>query len=164
MAKSKKAVSASEQKKATEVKIKNIRKITPKIVAGSVKDLYKKSGEVLFMRVYGIATKIFTTETTFGPSTGFKGQFVAVNIITGETFKAPKIYLPDVANDYLVPALEQDGKKEVQFAFDIGVVKATSEKSAYEYEYTVQQLIGTSENDPVALLEKNLPELPALSK
>jgi len=95
--------------------------------------------------------------TTFGDSVGFHGDFKAVDMNTGEEFRAGACYLPDVAESMLSSAMDaNDGV--VEFAFEISIigVKGRTEGEVGKYEYRCKPLMSAAENDPLALLETRL--------
>ena len=133
-----------------------IGKISPKNCSGNIKQILKemKEGQTQdILQVIGIAKGTIEGESDFGPYTGFKGQFKAKNLLDGREFMSGKCFLPDVATD-LIAAQFADDIKEIQFAFIVGV-KAV-ETSSVGYEYYAKPLTEPKENDPLALLERNL--------
>lgn len=141
-----------------------IKKLSVKAVCGDVKkfvrdNLSDETPSVACMRVVGIAHGMQTGSTDNGDWTAFKGGFEATNLISGETFAAGKLFLPEVAEDLVLTALSGDDVESVNLAFDIGV--KINESSVTGYEYFATPLIKPSENDPLAQLKASL-DLPAL--
>ena len=85
------------------------------------------------IQVEGFAMDYFMNHTKFGENVGFKGDFVAVNLLTGEVFESSAIFLPKQFTETLQAKLEATQGGEVQFS---GVIKATeSEKSPLGYAW-----------------------------
>lgn len=141
-----------------------IKKLSVKGVCGDVKkfvrdNLSDDKPSVTCMRVVGIAHGVATGTTDNGDWTAFKGGFEATNIITGETFAAGRLFLPEVAESLVLAALSGDDVDSVNLAFDIGV--KINEASVTGYEYFAKPLIKPAENDPLTQLKDSL-DLPAL--
>lgn len=137
---------------------KLIRKISAKTVCGNVKAIAKdlKEGESKqIMEVIGLVkpgnSGIQTGETDNGPWVAFKGGFEAVDLETGESYKAPKMFLPEVATELLMPAVEA-AESDVVVHFSIGIRQ--DENSAPGYTYIVEPKQETSESDPLEMLKK----------
>lgn len=112
-----------------------------------------------YLRVYGQVkaggTKIKTSE--YGDSIEFAGDFRAVDLTTGELFSSAKLYLPNIAEQFLFAIVDSvEGDSVVQFGFDIG---AKPSSSPVGYEYTVKPLIERSNADPLQALANSLPPL-----
>lgn len=118
-------------------------------------------GEKYGFRIVGLVKSTFSVVTQFGDSTGFKGTFEAVNIRTGEAFRAGKCFLPTIATDLLESAVDGMGEDqtELRFGFEIGLIP--SDKGSTGYEFTVKPLIDTTENDPVAELRQQFLQIEA---
>lgn len=121
----------------------------------------KRGIEQALMRIVGLATGSKAGNSTFGEFIAFTGQFQATNILTGEIYRAGKIFFPKMIEDLLATqvAATENG---VEFAFDIGVKPSGN---AHGYEYTVTTLMAIAENDPLKLMADRLtasaPALPA---
>lgn len=113
--------------------------------------------EKKMMIVMGFAKSFETKVTTFGDSIGFHGDFKGIDMDTGEEFRSGVCYLPDVAEDLLMHAMEGNAGV-VEFAFEIGVVgvKGRTDGEAGKYEYRCKPMMKSSENDPMVLLEERL--------
>ena len=109
----------------------------------------------VFGTVHGTAIKT----TQYGDSIALKGRFNAfADDKKGEIFNSPTCYLPDLATDLIVSALESNGGAEIEFAFVL--TKEKSDKSTVGYIYTVQPII--EQRDPLAELQaKVMAALPA---
>lgn len=101
------------------------------------------------LRVMGVARGTQEGSSTFGPYVALLGDFAAVNMETGEEFRAGKAFMPNTAVSLIAGALagSPDG---VEFAFDFGVKKADN---AIGYEYTVKSVIAAKESDQMANLK-----------
>lgn len=135
---------------------KLLAKITTKNVIGDMKDIaahMRVAGEhsKLLYNVLGIARAAEAKETDYGIGTKFKGNFMAVNLLTGEEFRAGSCYLVGAANELLAGAI---GDSPVEFGFVIGV--ELDDASATGYVYTAESLIKPTENDPLTLLSKSI--------
>ena len=145
-----------------------INKITVKHVCGNIKNIAKQleEGEKRpLMRVMGIVRKIEHGDGDYGPWAKFKGSFEAIEIATGEVFKSTACLLPPVAAELIEEAFEAEGVESLEFAFDIVLQEDGS--SSVGYQYQVDQLIESGENDPMEQLSKSinkaLPQLPSPS-
>lgn len=148
-----------------------LKKMAPRTVVQALGLLAIKAPEAegerrLLYTVVGIAQAYKTGDSSFGPYVAFRGQFRATNPDSKDFIMSGTCFLPQPAQDLIQSALdgmEADEKKGVQFAFDIGIIRA--EKSATKYEYTVENLIEPEpQSDPLTLLSQQLPtdrQLPA---
>lgn len=121
-------------------------------------------------RIFGIARGTVSGATDYGDFVGFKGDFKGINYDTGEEFRSGKCFLPEIATNLLLAALEASGRGEtkaskgtlkrtetaysgsIEFGFDISIKPATT---ATGYEYLVTPLMPVSESDPLELMQKN---------
>ena len=133
-----------------------VSKISVAKVIGKLKVPTEK---VYIMQVYGIANGSEKGVSTYGEYTKLTGRFRGLNMVTGDQFEAGECFLPDIALNLVLGAL--DGTKGVEFAFNIGIYPANN---AYGYEYCCDPLMEASENDPLALMEKKLSALPSPDK
>ena len=110
-------------------------------------------------RFFGAANGTKTGISDFGEWSCLTGQFRAINVQTGETFDSGICFLPDVAQDLVLGAL--NGSNAVDFAFDIGVV--LDDSSATGYVYIATPLV-QEENNPISRMQEKLAgmELPSL--
>jgi len=103
------------------------------------------------MRVVGIANGVRTGTSNFGAWEAVRGDFYAVNLLTGEEFRSGQCFMPNTAISLVTGALagSPDG---VEFAFDFGV-KAND--STVGYEYTVKPVVKAKESEAMtSLLER----------
>lgn len=146
----------------TKQKTTIVTKISTKTVYGIVDIAALKEKKTLpIMRVYGIAKRIITGTTNFGDYIGFGGAFEAVNKDTGELFVAGKCFLPDVAANMLSGEFAKD-IESIRFAFNIDV--KYREDLACKYEYVVNPLIKSAEDNPIALLRGEVDKTTAPEK
>lgn len=136
-------------------------KISVKNVCGKI-TVKKDDEERPLMQVMGIVTGSMIKSSQYGDSIGFKGQFKATNVETGEVYRSGVCYLPGVASD-LVAGGMGEGVNSLEFAFGISVKPADN---PIGYEYIVASLLDVSESDPLEALEGklNAPALPAPKK
>lgn len=122
---------------------------------------FKGVGAVDSMTVFGTVHGTAIKTTQYGDSIGLKGRFNAfADDKSSEIFNSPTCYLPDLATDLIVSALESNGGSEIEFAFKIS--KEKSEKSPVGYVYNVSPII--EQRDPLAELQaKVMAALPALT-
>ena len=136
-------------------KVNVVSKISTKTVCGGIKiaDIIPKEGKeakpIKIMKVYGIAKRIITGNTTFGDYIGFAGSFEAVNEKTKERFAAGKCFLPNIIADPLSAAFENK-IESIRFGFDIAV--KFDEAVPCKYVYSAQSLIKQQKDNPIALL------------
>src|SRR5258708_3606618 len=121
---------AEEAAKKSKDKSTPIRRITIKTGCANGRGDFK--GEVLgkvlkdkakavpLMRVYGVATRMKPGESDFGPYLRFLGQFRALNIETGEAFRAPVLLLPKFLEEELAGAMGSgENVRSSEFAIEI---------------------------------------------
>jgi hypothetical protein len=147
--------------------MKLIKKISIKTVVGNVKAIVKEMDEGesrIIMRVIGKATGSKVGESTYGAWEALKGDFKATNMETGEQFRSGVAFLPDVALDLVIGALNGGDVSSVDFGFDIGVTEDSDSNTGYVYNAT--PLLEVKESDPIAMLEKslNIPQLEHMDK
>jgi len=137
-----------------------VTKLSAKKVCGKIAKPEKKTA---LMHVFGIATGIKTGESNFGPFTALTGAFRATRISDGEIFQSGLCFLPKMGTELIAPMLAKEGVDGLEFAFIIGVVPA---ENAYGYEYYVEPMLESKENDPLELLAKRVSQaaLPAPEK
>jgi hypothetical protein len=134
-----------------------VTKISVAKVCGKLK---KPSEKTYIMQVFGIANGIKEGTSTYGEYQGLVGQFRAINIHTGDMFQGGECYLPNIALNLVLGALN-DVNKSVEFAFNIGIYPA---ENAFGYEYCCDPLMAASESDPLELMQKKISALPTAVK
>jgi hypothetical protein len=154
----------------TKMAAKLIRKLSTKTVVGILKNVVfeslkaetVKDGDRLdVMTLVGIIKTFKQGESDYGLYTEFKGQFEAQSLIgdtAGQTFRAAKCFLPEVATDLLLEKINEvaeanDGAiGDIQVA--VKVVAVVDETANTLYGYEVEPLIDVEEADPLAILKQ----------
>lgn len=140
-------------------------KILKKVSVSTVLNLKSKgirelcsSGEVAIMRIMGIVNKAEADEGDNGTFIRFRGEFNAVNLVTGEDCMSTVAFLPspidELLHQQIVKSTDENGNAAIQFAFEITVKE--SEKSTTGYEYDVNSLLETKVSDPLQALKASL--------
>lgn len=145
------------------MKGKIISKLSVKTIIGSKPDAPAKGdNEVHWLaNMAGNAISFTTGKSEKGDWCKLHGQFVGVNLETGEVLRAGECFLPLVAEKLVVPALKQNPNKSVQFGFKIGVQR--DEQAATNYVYVAEPIADVAGHDPLQpLLEKMQLTTPAL--
>jgi hypothetical protein len=143
------------------------KKLTVKTVLGGKPDIEKiiaaskDGGKALpLIEVYGIATGTKAGNTDMGPFVKLTGQFLAVNLETGEKKRSGVCILPSAANDIIAGALAAPEAKGVEFGVRISA--KYDKDAATNYTYNVEMLQDMKENDPLEMLASKI-KTPALS-
>lgn len=140
-------------------KVNLIKKISVKSICGKTGP--PKGKPKSLMDVYGIASGVKKGESQYGQWFGFIGSFQATNLETGEVFRSGQCFLPNVAGYTLLPAVQAEGVKSVEFGFRIGIIDSDVPTG---FEYIAESLLKMSENDPLELMMKHIPALAAPKK
>lgn len=135
--------------KATEVT--STRKITPKAIMGGRPTLVNGKKTDL-CSIAGVARRCESVNTTFGESIRFIGDFIAVNLQTGEVFRANRAFFPKVVEGELESAVRGNGN--VEFAFKISIIPDAD--SATGYVYHAEPVQKVRESDQVAALAEKI--------
>lgn len=135
----------------------------------SVKTVYGKPAfakedadgtEISVMQVFGQAQGVKAGTSNFGEWEALTGNFEAVNIDTGEAYRAAQLFLPDLAHEPLVMAMKANPDTPIDFAIEITARKDST--VAVGYSYGMKTLIETETADPLrALREKAQKQLAA---
>lgn len=138
---------------------KALKRITVKTVYGAVdlEALLKaKDKTIPLMQVWGVAARGKVATSQYGESIGFLGIFKAVNIGTGEIFRAPKFYAPRGLEEEIAGAMGDvlNAPRQVSFGFTISV--SYDPESATKYVYTWDSIANTQESEPMLALEAAL--------
>jgi hypothetical protein len=141
-----------------------VRKITPKIIMGSKPKLIDNKKTDL-CSIAGIASSLKTTPTNFGESTCFIGEFIAVNLQTGEVFKSNRAYFPKLIEEEMTGPV--NAKENVEFAFRLSILP--DEKSNTGYVYYNEPVHKIQDSDQLKSLAEKIgvvmgpsnPQLPA---
>jgi len=115
------------------------RKLTLRTVGltkGAIIKALPDSGSVGLMRIAGETTEAKQGQTEKGEFTRLLGDFVAVNLLTGEKFSANQAILPSFISEPLAASLRVS--QAVGFALEIGAV--LEEESAVGYRFVVKSL------------------------
>ncbi|MGC8541025.1 MAG: hypothetical protein ACP5QA_10400 [Phycisphaerae bacterium] len=153
-----------------------ISKITMKTVGAqpAPRSVTKKEDLV---RIYGRADRVSEGSTTYGIFHKYKGDFKAVNLITGEAFRSGTLLLPEIADPLLLNAMlaagatlgkektaktpEVEGEKvkgePIFFGLIIGVIpQESADESGRGYQYTVKEAFESQVADPFAAIEEKM--------
>jgi hypothetical protein len=141
--------------------MEQLKKITIKTVFGNVKgEVSKKEPSLHVLRVWGSASGTKIVTTSFGDSIGLTGRFGAINPVTGEEFRAGRVFLPEMIAENVAHALAS-GADTVQFGYDIMAEFNPTVATGYQYR-CVPLVEEDKETDPLALMAKELPKMPKL--
>lgn len=103
---------------------------------------------VPLLKIVGETTEAKTGQTDKGEFTALLGDFVAVNLLTGEQFQSGKAILPNFISEVLRAAL--NASQSVSFALEIG---AKGDESALTgYVYTTRSLVDAEPTDKMKRL------------
>lgn len=146
----------------TQAQYKVLRKITVKSVYGGVdveKVLAAPNKLLPVMQVYGIVTDSKEGASDYGDYIKFLGQFRAINMETGEMFRAATMLLPKFLEDEL-RGIMSSGAVNAEFAVQIN---ATYDKSAAtKYVYVADSLVEPQESSALSALEQRIASAKAL--
>lgn len=158
-----------------------LKKISASDLMGVVAKFVRENMEVgdvkLAYGVAGICDSLEEGTGTLGDYTAFCGEFDAVNYVSGETFSAPKVYVPNVLESRLLSDLkdmrgvckELDKKTVVQltstieFAYTVSLKRnEDDEKGGVSYEYITTPKTEMKENARIkhlsAMLQLDAPK------
>lgn len=113
------------------------------------------SSPIAVARFYGAITGTVADMGTYGPFHRFKGDFFAVNLLTGEEFRSAALLLPPVADEPLANMYEQavdEGAKSVRFAFELTITPNTSknkQQDGRKYVWAMRMLTDRAAADPL---------------
>lgn len=137
-----------------------VRKITVKQVWGSTIDFeeIQKSPDGLLpiMDMFGIAARYKPGESDYGPFTRFIGQFRAINLKTGEMFRAPVCLLPKFLEEDLVAAMTQKDGELNNAEFGVRLSAKYDKTAATKYVYIADSLIESGQSDAMTALENRI--------
>lgn len=83
--------------------------------------------------VSGYAYSQFIVSTKYGENLGFKGDFVAVNKLTGEVFESDACFLPKSLAHDIAARLEKSENQEVRFTADIKATASDKNDRGYAW-------------------------------
>lgn len=120
---------------------KTVKTITLKEVIGEIP---RGGGDFIgraVMAFTGKADKYFTKITQYGESVCLVGDFVAINLLTGEVVEGSQIYLPDELAQSVAKALDTKGDgSAVIFDSPVEILVAASERGARGYTFVTRGL------------------------
>jgi hypothetical protein len=137
-----------------------LRKITVKAVYGDIERPKETDKPVDVMHVIGNAFGVRELEDKYKPGEmtyALRGDFEAVNIGTGEVFRAPEVFLPEPTQSMIVDQIRK-GATDIQFALSISFKFS---KTAVGYEYVTKPHVKPSGVDLLAELRASLPQIAA---
>lgn len=127
--------------------------------------------------IYGRADRVNEGSTTYGIFHKYKGEFKAVNLETGEIYRASSLLLPEIADGLLLAQMmeagatlgkEKTGDKAetagervkgdpVEFAVCIGVSPAENKDGTGRgYQFTAKPIIESQVADPLESIEARI--------
>lgn len=144
-------------------KVTIAKKLSMKGLVGNVKAHVKElenGQQIALASIAGIVRGTKSGESNFGPWVALTGDFMAQPAVgdkVGNRCRTGVLFLPDVAQDLVLPLVSGLGKGDgIEIAFEIGA--EADETSNTGYVYTAQFLTEPEENDPLeALISKALP-------
>ena len=110
----------------TQVKSININSVFDK---KTVKENFDKP----LVNVTGIAYEPVFIHTKFGEQTGFKGDFVAVNLLNGAVYESNCVFLPKQFTQTLMHKLEAAQNTEVEFSVCLKATSSDKNPSGYAW-------------------------------
>lgn len=148
---------------AEPIKYEYVKKLSASVIMGTVPKPAKGKTVALY-RIVGICSgDVRMVKTKFGDSVGIKGQFKAIRFEDRAGFESGELFLPDIANNIILPQLKGDGAA-VEFGFDVYV---KGNETPIGYEYGIKTLVAVKESAAMtALMEKGLTAspLPAMAE
>jgi len=109
--------------------------------------------------VSGFADDFFYTMTKFGEQVGFKGDFVATNLLTGEMYESNAAFLPKQLAGTLVKKLESNPGQSIELTATLQAVESDKNSHGYawiaEAPMTEQRLSRREALRQQALMESN---------
>lgn len=124
--------------------------------------------EIAVARVAGRILQATPGHTEKGEYVKFSGEFVAINLLTGDEIRAQECILPAVAELLCLKLLEharaEDKNAVAQFGLDITVREnKTSYEKGWKFTYGVQSLSDMPTDDSLSLLLKQFGAIPMLT-
>jgi len=128
----------------------------------------KKKITVSLCRIVGRTDRSKPDSSKMSDFVRFHGEFIGVNLLTGERFDSGSIILPGIAESAVyaqLSGLPKDDKGNangvVEFAFEVGV--KFDETAATKYVYTVNPLMEAKPSDPMKVLLDSTGTLKAIA-
>lgn len=111
-------------------------------------------------KIKGFATSIISVKTKYGEQIGFNGQFMAVNLLTGEIIQSDALFAPRQLASQLEKMLV-NGETEVEVSFDLAAT--ATDKNAQGYAWIAQKPLTQEQKNRFAMLKSEfLSEVAAL--
>lgn len=133
-----------------------LRKLTVAAVFGKItiaKLAEAKDGLIELCDMWGVITRAKPGESAHGPYVRFIGQFRAMNLETGQCFKAPVILLPRFLEEEVAGGVA-DSTGNVEFAFRL--YAKLDEDAATKYVYLSEPIIEAKESEQLKTLESKM--------
>lgn len=96
------------------------------------KTVKENLNKVLFT-VHGYARSMIFVDGKYGEQIGFKGDFVAINKITGEVFESEAFFAPKGLSKELEKRLSTSDGQEVKFSADIKATESDKNDKGYAW-------------------------------
>lgn len=146
-------------KPITDKKAEPLRKITIATVYGKPKlaDLMAaaEKKEVLpIMDVWGIATRAREGKSDYGAFVRFNGQFRAMNLATGELFRAATMLLPRFLEEELAAVLADANALNAEFG--VRITAKFDEDASTKYVYLADPIVEPKETAQLADLTERI--------
>lgn len=108
-------------------------------------DLYK---------ITGMASRYDTVPSPYGESLRLIGDFIAINVQTGEVLRSNRCFLPGIMQDAIVAGISGVGSGDaVQFAYMVSITDDSDNvKNATGYIYTFETLMEMKESNQMVQL------------
>lgn len=135
------------------------------IMGGDVRVLWRQAKKadpslvkIELYKITGISSMWDEVPSPYGETQRLIGDFIAVNLKTGEVFRSNRCFLPGIMKDSIVAAINSAAKGDaVQFAFLVSVTDDSDNvKNAVGYVYTFETLIEMKESNQMAELAKRI--------
>lgn len=150
---------ADETISAKKPSVEVARKLSVATVFGKVKiKEIPDGGQLHVMRIAGIAGDTVSGESAYGRWESLKGDFAAINMVTGERFVGANAFVPGALGDMLIEQVKYGVREDVGFAlkFSVDVFVVVSPRDESKYEYVTKPVIETTAgNQALLLLEQN---------
>jgi len=110
------------------------------------------------LRVWGIVQDCQAQVSNFGPYKKFRGEFGAVNLITGEEARSQMALLPAIAETIVSSIFDRAAKDggSAQIALEITVTFNESPKGGTKFAYGAKPLM-EFKDDALSIMAKSLP-------
>lgn len=146
-------------------KVQLVKKLSLKSIIGKpdVKALHESGKAIDLFTVGGRLSGKKTGVSQFGEWVAFTGSVGAVRHSDGVEFRGAELFLPEVAEAYVLPVVDDAKGQPVDFAFIIGIEPMTKPSGELSYSYTVKPIVAADAVDPMAeLMNKMRANVPTL--